>query len=870
MHRMRHGCLIVGLLVGIVLGPRRSEAQYTTDYQTNIITGTTNNWAGNYLVGSNTFADVLLIQDSGVLSNGYGYLGYEVSSSNNSVLVTGTGSVWSNFSDLSVGQSGSGNSLVISNGGQVVNSNSYISSYIPAAGYVGYNSSSSNNNVLVAGPGSVWNDNGELYVGYSGASNSLVISNGGQVASWEGYVGYTNNANENSVLVIGPGSVWHNGIDLSVGFHGTGNNLVISNGGQVVNGGTGYVGRYSGSSNNSALVTGTGSVWSNWYNLSVGNSGASNSLVIRNGGYVFNDSDAWVGGANNSVLVTGPGSVWKSGESLSFGGSGDSLVISNGGEVLVFALDSYVGGYETSSNNSVLVTGTGSVWNTRLYLSVGGSGAGNNLVISDGGQVVNAWADVGFDSSSSNNGVLVTGPGSAWNNGGDLSVGGSGAGNSLVISNGGQVVSGGTGYVGYYSGSSNNSVLVTGTGSVWSSSSSLFIGSSGPGNRLVISNGGRFVNSSGYVGSFSSSSNNSARVADGAIWQNNILYIGYQASSNSLAVAGGSVFATNLTIGFASATCDNLVQLDSGSVIVTNAIADAVLEVRQGTFILNAGVLQVDRFVMTNACAQFVHTGGTLSSGGTSVTNAQTFGVGNGSSAATFHLSGGVHSFANNLQIRTNASLTGCGTITGNVVVDPGGTVLADCGGTLSFTGTVTNNGSVLAVNGTCINFFGPVVNNGVINTTNGSVRFWSSIQNNGTILLDANGDADGDGMLNGWEQAYNLDPLNAADANVDSDGDGFTNLQEFQAGTDPTNSASALRITSLVSTGNDVLVTWTMGSGRTNALQVATGDASGGYTNNFADLFTITNTVGTVTNYLDVGAATNFPARYYRIRLIP
>ena len=30
------------------------------------------------------------------------------------------------------------------------------------------------------------------------------------------------------------------------------------------------------------------------------------------------------------------------------------------------------------------------------------------------------------------------------------------------------------------------------------------------------------------------------------------------------------------------------------------------------------------------------------------------------------------------------------------------------------------------------------------------------------------------------------------------------------------------------------------------------------------------TNTVGGVTNYLDLGLATNAPARYYRIRLVP
>ena len=42
--------------------------------------------------------------------------------------------------------------------------------------------------------------------------------------------------------------------------------------------------------------------------------------------------------------------------------------------------------------------------------------------------------------------------------------------------------------------------------------------------------------------------------------------------------------------------------------------------------------------------------------------------------------------------------------------------------------------------------------------------------------------------------------------------------------------------------------------------------DGAGG----FADIFTITNTGGAVTDYVDVDGATNVPARYYRVRLVP
>jgi hypothetical protein len=67
--------------------------------------------------------------------------------------------------------------------------------------------------------------------------------------------------------------------------------------------------------------------------------------------------------------------------------------------------------------------------------------------------------------------------------------------------------------------------------------------------------------------------------------------------------------------------------------------------------------------------------------------------------------------------------------------------------------------------------------------------------------------------------------------------------------------------------------VTWLMAPGQTNALQVSYGGVHGDCTtNNFTDLFVVTNnpTPGSVTNYLDIGAGTNFPSRYYRARLAP
>ena len=96
---------------------------------------------------------------------------------------------------------------------------------------------------------------------------------------------------------------------------------------------------------------------------------------------------------------------------------------------------------------------------------MGNFGAGNNLTIVSSGLVVNATGSIGNNGGANNNSVLVSGSGTVWRQR-PLDVGDYGAGNSLTISNGAHVVNG-EGDIGYnWSGAINNSVLVTGSGSV--------------------------------------------------------------------------------------------------------------------------------------------------------------------------------------------------------------------------------------------------------------------------------------------------------------------------------------------------------------------------------------------------------------------
>jgi T5SS/PEP-CTERM-associated repeat protein len=537
-----------------------------------------------------------------------------------------------------------------------------------------------------------------------------------------------------------------------VGYSGNNNQLVITNGG-AVSSVEADLGLNPNSSNNTVLVSGTGSVWSISSSLFVGASGTSNQLTIADGGTVFS-GDGILGNnfllGDNVVLVSGTGSVWSSTEEIVVGGGspGNLLSITNGGAV--YSLDGVLGSSTGSSNNTVLVTGSGSVWSNLEVLTIGFDGVANQLIITKGGAVYDLDADLGFNLDSSNNTVLVSDLGSVWNNSNGLEVGSSAPNNRLTIANGGAVYCDGT-TVGQGS-SSNNVVLVSGHGSVWSNTVGLSVGQGGVANQVIITNGGAVFSEDGYVGD--NGRNNTVLVTgSGSVWSVQVLSVGNGtgSASNTLTIADDGVVNGNGFVigglpdlaafdGFAS---NNLVQVNGGSLVVTNA-GNGQLVVSQvggkGSLILNGGTVTVDQLVLTNGLnSLFTFNSGTLTSGGTFVTNNQSFVVGDGIDAATFQLNGGVHNFFNNLVIQNNATLSGCGAVNGNVVVDPGGNLLADCGQTLTFTGSVTNYGTMLIDNGSTLTTDGLVVNYGGIEVIDGSTNFLGGFINYGSVSTNEN-----------------------------------------------------------------------------------------------------------------------------------
>jgi plastocyanin len=137
-------------------------------------------------------------------------------------------------------------------------------------------------------------------------------------------------------------------------------------------------------------------------------------------------------------------------------------------------------------------------------------------------------------------------------------------------------------------------------------------------------------------------------------------------------------------------------------------------------------------------------------------------------------------------------------------------------------------------------------------------------------------------GQLESWDSGVHLPPFTNTHTftelgtfnyfcSVHGSGDGCGHVASMSGKVIVTlPNTPAYRVTTIQREGNDIRVSWiTGGSCKTNVLQRAILGPDASYTNNFADIFTITNTTGNLTNYLDVGAATNFPARYYRVMII-
>jgi T5SS/PEP-CTERM-associated repeat protein len=642
------------LLAAMLIAAPPLRAQIVNDGATNTLSNVTNTITGNVTIGTNGSFTLLVLSDNALLTNSLnGTIGRNSTAKSNEVRLISSTARWRMGGSLFVGSNGASSRLVVSNGALLEDFN----------GNLGFLTASSNNSALVTGPGSLWTNSGSFSI--SGAffstsrSNQLVVSNSAALVS---IGGATVGGYGNQVVVTGAGSRWENQSGFSFG--GGPNRLEVSDGAGLVSSNA-TIADLTGSGDVTVLLTGTATLWTNTAELSMGYGGARGALTVSNGASLFLGGLARlgvIGGANfNSVSVTGPGTSWSIGSDLyvGYGGSANLLAISNGG--FVVSSNAFLGGAILgASGNSALVVGAGSVWSNRNFLYIGAADRDNQLVVSNGATFfVGSSSLVSADVLATSNSVTVSGSGSVWSTVGVINLGDTGAGNRLVITNGGRL-DGTYLSVGESSSSSNNQVVVTGSGSTGNVSSFLTVGKGGSGNRLEVNGGGRMASPFAEIGS--AGGNNLVLVTDaGSSWTNaGTLTVGFDGTRNSLVVSNAAVVSTaGVQIGADSFGLSNRVVVDGGTLRATNALGTAALDVRRGTNVLNAGLIDVDQLLLTNFQGFFEFNGGTLVSRGGVISNGLPFVVGpSGTTPAVWDLLGGGTNtlVGNDLLIGSNAS----------------------------------------------------------------------------------------------------------------------------------------------------------------------------------------------------------------------
>ena len=622
-----------------------------------VVTGAGSVWSNraDLSVGGTGAGNLLVVSNGGWVVNGNGFLGNGFGHFN-LALVTGANSIWSNRASLAVGNSGSNNRLVADNGATVFTSGNLLA---------GVNSSAASNAIVLTDPGTrfLGGLSAAFFIGSNGSFNRLVISNGATAQGLEAELGSTAASGTNEVVVTGAGSAWRTEEGVRVGRGGAGNRLRIADGGNVSSG-SGFIGHSS--ANNEALLTGPGAAWTNQLDFYVGFSSSGNRLTISNGAALHASDSSYLGynpGGGNTATITGPGSVWRSASRLIVGDFGRSnRITATAGAALIVGGHGVIGVTSGSSNNSMIVAMPGTSLTVASDFFVGSNGTFNLMQLATGAAAsIGGDTYIGSGTSGNNNTLDVSNAGSGWTNQGYFRIGGGPGRNLLLVRNGGVARGFSDGYVGL--GGPLNEVIIRDPGSLWDLPlGTLSVGVYDGGNLMTVRDGGVARSASGELGRFTAGSNALVTVTGaGSLWQlTGALSVGASGSGHRLVIDSDGEVATagGVFVGAQPASIQNQVTVNGGVLRATNVSANAVLDVRRGTTVLNAGLIDVDRLLLTNAQGFFQFNGGTLITRGATISNGVDFVVGgSGSSPATWDVRGSSNTFVSgNIYVGSNSA----------------------------------------------------------------------------------------------------------------------------------------------------------------------------------------------------------------------
>lgn len=462
----------------------------------------------------------------------------------NILVVDGRGTLLSTGpDDYYVGNNFGENTLIVTNGAHAYSGRTF---------RIGVGSGGTNT-CIVTGAGSELCTFGgnQFRVGERGSFNTLVVEEGALCSNavYNAAVGCMNNTDvsSNNLFVVRSGATYWDNAGLTVGLNGGGNTLAVSNA--------------------NSLVRTT--------NLNLGSDPfGGNSLVVSDGAVVSYTAHLYVGGGSgtgNRVHISGVGTVVTNrvnGYDLTIGqrGDGNSLVVDDGAFVSVYRTV-YAGGHsntttEGGDRNTIEIKGSGTrVEGLTGGLHLGKKGSSNTATVSDGAVLYTAGIKIGaMDLQSSSTDVRQ--PASS---------------NVLYVVDGGIVTNfSGTVYAGAGSAAFDNALVVS--NALLYSQSYVYGNNDGTNNNIFVKKGGRvFANQNIYFGVVASAGPSHSYVSGEGAVLSNLQYdiaVGLRTPDTWLSVLDGArIYSSrNLYIGHK----DNTTPTGCG-LVVSNASAIVLL-----------------------------------------------------------------------------------------------------------------------------------------------------------------------------------------------------------------------------------------------------------------------------------------------------
>jgi hypothetical protein len=371
---------------------------------------------------------------------------------------------------------------------------------------------------------------------------------------------------------------------------------------------------------------------------------------------------------------------------------------------------------------------------------------------------------------------------------------------------------------------------------------------------MLVANGGLLVvtNDETDVGGFSESSGSLA--ISNATFLAEDVFLGGTRSDGELTINNGTVtLSGHLGIGQGGEQVAGGVSLNAGKLVVTNDTTTVGGDEGDGDLTISAGIF-LGKTVLVGS--QF-HSNGALSiQGGTSILSSN-LQVGSEQSSAFVSITSGQ-------LIVTNAPIVvngGFGEVEAQVSISGGRLVTKTIDiGSSAEGALVIDGGSVTVSGGITLGDCNDAFATGFASVDGGKLTVANTA---GTGFIDVqNGQLTVDG---GVVHVDKLVMTNSCSSLVHTGGTLIVGSVILDT--------NSFGVTSIDQEGNDLRVTWLMGPGQLNTLQATSVKTHGHHgTNGYTDIFVVRNntTPGVMTNYLDIGAATNVPPRTYRAVLTP